>query len=160
MNSHEIDYKIIGHDIQLVEVELDPYETVIAEAGAMMYMEDGIKMDTIFGDGKALRDYIYVADVAEANALALTRGAGEIINVGSETGTSVGELYAHLKKLIGFHGEAKFAPLRPGEIQQIFLSGRKAKQVLGWSPNMTVEQGLNFTVDWTRQVKAGGPWRS
>ena len=43
MNSHEIDYKVIGHDIQLVEVELDPGETVIAEAGAMMYMEDGIR---------------------------------------------------------------------------------------------------------------------
>lgn len=51
MHSHEIDYKIIGHDIQLVEVELDPGETVIAEAGAMMYMEDGIEFDTKMGDG-------------------------------------------------------------------------------------------------------------
>ena len=40
MQSHEIDYKIVGHDIQLVEVELDPGETVIAEAGAMLYMPD------------------------------------------------------------------------------------------------------------------------
>ena len=51
MKSHEIDYKVIGHDIQLVEVELDPGETVIAEAGAMMYMEDGIEFDTKMGDG-------------------------------------------------------------------------------------------------------------
>jgi uncharacterized protein (TIGR00266 family) len=51
MNAHEIDYKIIGHDIQLVEIELDPYETVIAEAGAMMYMEDGIVFETRMGDG-------------------------------------------------------------------------------------------------------------
>lgn len=51
MHSHEIDYKIIGHDIQLVEVELDPGETVIAEAGAMMYMEEGIEFDTKMGDG-------------------------------------------------------------------------------------------------------------
>jgi uncharacterized protein (AIM24 family) len=42
MQCHEIDYKIIGHDIQMVEVELDPNETVIAEAGTMLYMEDGI----------------------------------------------------------------------------------------------------------------------
>ena len=42
MQSHEIDYKIIGHNVQLVEVELDSGETVIAEAGAMLYMEDGI----------------------------------------------------------------------------------------------------------------------
>lgn len=51
MRSHEIDYKIIGNDIQLVEVELDPSETVIAEAGAMMYMEDGITFEAKLGDG-------------------------------------------------------------------------------------------------------------
>jgi len=51
MNAHEIDYKIIGHDIQLVEIELDPNETVIAEAGAMLYMEDGIAFETKMGDG-------------------------------------------------------------------------------------------------------------
>ena len=49
--SHEIDYKIIGHDVQLVEIELDPGETVIAEAGAMLYMEDGIDFTTRMGDG-------------------------------------------------------------------------------------------------------------
>jgi uncharacterized protein (TIGR00266 family) len=51
MQSHEIDYKIIGDDIQLVEIELDPTETVIAEAGAMLYMEDGIDFTTRMGDG-------------------------------------------------------------------------------------------------------------
>jgi len=51
MYSHEIDYKIIGEDIQIVEVELDPNETVIAEAGAMLYMEDGIQFETKMGDG-------------------------------------------------------------------------------------------------------------
>ena len=51
MNSHKIDYKIIGDDIQLVEVELDPKETVIAEARAMLYMEEGISFDTKLGDG-------------------------------------------------------------------------------------------------------------
>jgi len=51
MISHEIDYKIIGDDIQFVEVELDPNETVIAEAGAMVYMEDGITFEVKMGDG-------------------------------------------------------------------------------------------------------------
>jgi uncharacterized protein (TIGR00266 family) len=51
MQSHEIDYKIIGHDVQLVEVELDPGETVIAEAGTMLYMEDGIQFSARMGDG-------------------------------------------------------------------------------------------------------------
>src|SRR5216117_1448334 len=48
---HEIDYKVFGDDMQYVEVELDPNEAAVAEAGAMMYMEDGIQMETIFGDG-------------------------------------------------------------------------------------------------------------
>lgn len=51
MQSHEIDYSIQGHDVQLVEIELDPGETVIAEAGAMLYMEDGIQFETRMGDG-------------------------------------------------------------------------------------------------------------
>jgi len=51
MQSHEVDYDIRGHDVQLVEVTLDPGETVIAEAGAMLYMEDGIRFETKMGDG-------------------------------------------------------------------------------------------------------------
>jgi len=51
MKSHEIDYTIKGHDIQLVEIELDPNETVIAEAGAMLYMKEGIDFETKMGDG-------------------------------------------------------------------------------------------------------------
>jgi uncharacterized protein (TIGR00266 family) len=51
MNNHEIDYKIYGDDMQFVEVELDPKETVVAEAGSLMMMEDHIHMETIFGDG-------------------------------------------------------------------------------------------------------------
>lgn len=48
---HEIDYQVFGNEMQFVEVELDPQEAVVAEAGGMMYMEDGIEMETIFGDG-------------------------------------------------------------------------------------------------------------
>jgi uncharacterized protein (TIGR00266 family) len=51
MRSHEIDYRIMGSDIQVLEVELDQNETVIAEAGAMVYMEDGIQFETRMGDG-------------------------------------------------------------------------------------------------------------
>ncbi|GAA0892521.1 TIGR00266 family protein [Fulvivirga kasyanovii] len=51
MNSHEIDYEIKGESIQIVEVELDPNETVIAEAGAMLYMDNGITFETKMGDG-------------------------------------------------------------------------------------------------------------
>ena len=51
--AHEIDYKVHGDDLQFVEVELDPGETAVAEAGAMMYMDPGIHMETIFGDGSS-----------------------------------------------------------------------------------------------------------
>jgi uncharacterized protein (AIM24 family) len=51
MNAHEIDYDIYGEEMQFVEIELDPYETVIAEAGAFMMMDQDIELKTIFGDG-------------------------------------------------------------------------------------------------------------
>ncbi len=51
MKSHEVDYQIIGDDIQIIEIELDPGETVIAEAGAMNYMDDGIEFEAKMGDG-------------------------------------------------------------------------------------------------------------
>ena len=58
MRCHEIDYRIIGSELQLVEVELDPGETVVAEAGAMTYMEEGIRFDTRMGDGSAAEEGI------------------------------------------------------------------------------------------------------
>ena len=56
MTSHQIEYHIIGDDMQLVEIELDPGETVVAEAGAMNYMEDGITFQTVAGDGSATNE--------------------------------------------------------------------------------------------------------
>ena len=51
IQNHEIDYKIFGEELQFVEIELDPQETVIGEPGGFMMMDDGIQMATIFGDG-------------------------------------------------------------------------------------------------------------
>lgn len=59
MNSHVIDYEIKGESIQIVEVELDPMETVIAEAGAMLFMEDGIRFEAKMGDGSAMRQGLF-----------------------------------------------------------------------------------------------------
>ncbi len=53
MTNHDIDYKIYGEELQYVEIELDPSETAVAESGAFMMMDDGITMQTIFGDGSA-----------------------------------------------------------------------------------------------------------
>jgi uncharacterized protein (TIGR00266 family) len=56
INNHEIDYKVFGEELQYVEVELDPNETAVAEPGAFMMMDDGITMQTIFGDGSQQQD--------------------------------------------------------------------------------------------------------
>lgn len=59
MNCHEVDYEIIGDDMQIVEVELDPNETVVAEAGAMNYMEDNISFEAKMGDGTESNEGIF-----------------------------------------------------------------------------------------------------
>ena len=59
MKAHEIDYKIYGEEMQYVEIELDPQEGVVAEAGSFMMMDDGIKMETIFGDGSQKNSRIF-----------------------------------------------------------------------------------------------------
>ena len=51
MNAHEIDYRIFGEEMQFVQIELDPYETVVAESGSFMSMDQGVEMKTIFGAG-------------------------------------------------------------------------------------------------------------
>ena len=56
MSSHVIDYKIEGEEMQFVEIELDPQESVIAESGSFMMMDSGITMSTIFGDGSGQSD--------------------------------------------------------------------------------------------------------
>lgn len=58
-NMHEIDYFIHGDDMQFVEIELDPGEAAIGEAGSLMYMEDGIRMDTLLGDGSAQQSGVF-----------------------------------------------------------------------------------------------------
>lgn len=71
MRSHEIDYEIKGESIQIVEVELDPRETVVAEAGAMLFMEDGIAFETKMGDGSE-PDQGFFGKLVSAGTRALT----------------------------------------------------------------------------------------
>ncbi|MBA2745217.1 MAG: AIM24 family protein, partial [Flavisolibacter sp.] len=59
MQAHEIDYHIYGEEMQYVEIELDPSEIVIAEAGSFMMMDNGIQMETIFGDGSAQQNGLF-----------------------------------------------------------------------------------------------------
>src|SRR6476619_5052991 len=70
--NHEIDYKIYGEELQFVEIELDPQETAIGESGAMMMMDDGIEMQTIFGDGSAQQASGFFGKLISAGKRVLT----------------------------------------------------------------------------------------
>lgn len=106
MISHEIDYKIIGDDIQIVEIELDPNETVIAEAGAMLFMEDGIQFETKMGDG------------SEANQSIM----GKIFQAGTRVITGESLFMTHFtNRGVGKRKVAFSAPY-PGTIMPIDLS--------------------------------------
>lgn len=71
MQSHEIDYEIFGNDLQIVEIELDPGETVVAEAGVMNYLEEGIEFEARMGDGSQIQQS-FLGKVLSAGARALT----------------------------------------------------------------------------------------
>jgi UDP-glucose 4-epimerase len=105
------------------------------------------KTPTLFGFGEPLRDYVYVGDIARANVLALEKGDGEIINLGSGKGTSVREIFDVLKDLLNFQEEPILKPLRPGEVQNSYITGDKAKQILAWEPQMELKEGLRRTLE-------------
>jgi UDP-glucose 4-epimerase len=108
------------------------------------------KTPHIFGDGKQLRDYLYIDDVVEANVLALDRGSGEMVNIGTGVGTSVNDIVRELKALIGFTSDPIHEAPRPGEIQRIYLDASRAREVLGWSPKTEFREGLRRTIEWSK----------
>jgi UDP-glucose 4-epimerase len=110
----------------------------------------------VFGDGEQLRDYLYVEDVVTANTLALSRGSGETLNLGSGVGTSVNAIVLELNGALGTRLEPIHEPPRAGEIQRIYLDATRAKQVLGWEPRVSFRDGLKRTVEWFR-VQPSGP---
>lgn len=112
---------------------------------------------TIFGTGEQLRDYVYIADVVNANRLALTRGDGWILNIGTGVGTSVVGIYETLASILHFSGDPIFAPERTGEIDRVYLDATLAREVLGWRPEVTLRDGLQQTVNWFREQTASRP---
>jgi len=112
-------------------------------------MLDG-KTPTLFGHGTPLRDYVYVGDIARGNLLALEKGGGETLNLGSGKGTSVRALFDILKDCLGFQGDPILADLRPGEVQESYITGERAREVLGWVPEMPLEEGLRETAAYIR----------
>ncbi len=107
----------------------------------------------IFGDGEAVRDYLYVDDVVAGNVLALEKGSGEMVNLGTGVGTSVNDIVRELKNITGFPEDAIHEPARVGEVQRIYLDATRAGRVLGWKPSVTFAEGLRRTVEWSRHHK-------
>ena len=104
----------------------------------------------IFGSGDQQRDYLYIDDVVAANRIALTRGSGEILNLGTGIGTSVSDIVRELNAVLGTDIEPIHEAERPGEIQRIYLDASRARELLGWTPTVTFGEGLKRTVDWVR----------
>jgi UDP-glucose 4-epimerase len=110
---------------------------------------------TVFGDGLQTRDYVYVSDVARSVWLAATKplpGTGRLdargFNIGTGKGTSVLEIANLLQKSAGSDVPVELAPHRPGEQQASFVNADKARDLLGWSPEVTLEEGLAKSYDW------------
>ena len=115
---------------------------------------------TIFGDGSSTRDYLFISDAVEANLLALTGGDREIYHVSNGEQVSLNELFCRLKQIIGsitghkgiFEMSPIYAEPRLGEIHQIALSPEKIEGDLGWTPQISLKDGLAQTVPYCRSL--------
>ena len=101
----------------------------------------------IFGDGKQTRDYVYVEDVARANILSLN-AKNVILNIGTEIETSVNDIVSKLKRVTNRDVQVVYGPRRSGEVDRIALEIKLAEEVLGWSPRVSLEDGLSKTWEW------------
>lgn len=104
----------------------------------------------IFGDGSQTRDYVFVTDVVEAFFAASAKGDGETFNIGTGRETSVNDLYTRMSAICGVEAEPQYQPARPGELDRSCLSSVKAGEILGWSPEKSLDEGLAETVEFLR----------
>ena len=106
----------------------------------------------IYGDGLQTRDYTFVGDVVQANLAALAyTGPSEVFNIGTARETDVNTLFRQLRDRLNPACEEVHAEGKPGEQRRSILSYDKAQRVLGWSPQVSLEDGLKQTADWFAQ---------
>jgi UDP-glucose 4-epimerase len=131
-----------------------PRQRADGEAGVVAIfvqrLREGIPC-RIYGDGEQTRDYVYVADVAEAAAAALASTAAGVVNVSTARETSVNALYARLCAVLGLSREPEYADARPGDVRRSVLDNNRARAVLGWAPRTSLEEGLALTVQSMRR---------
>lgn len=132
---------------------------VIAIFAHRLLTDQPIRIDW---DGEQTRDYVYVGDAARASVLALQRGAGQTICLGTGVATSVNDLYRRLVRLIGRETPTTHAPRRPGDVHDAYFDCARARAVLGWEPAVSMDDGLAATVDYFRAclANAAAPGRS
>jgi nucleoside-diphosphate-sugar epimerase len=105
----------------------------------------------IFGDGEQTRDFVYVGDVVESNILALgcKNAAGDFFNIGTNERISVNLVAKVLKHLLKKEDVKNvYADPRPGDIQHVYADTTKAKRILGYSPEFSLEEGLAELIKW------------
>lgn len=139
MRSHEIDYKIIGNDLQLVEIELDPGETVIAEAGTMMYMEQGIRFEVKMGDGSVPNQGLM----------------GKLLQAGSRLLTGESLFLTHFTQTGTGKGRVAFAAPYPGSIIPIDLSQLNNTLIVQKDGFLCAAMGTSLSVYFNRKIGSG-----
>ena len=101
------------------------------------------------GDGEQTRDFVYVGDCARANLLAATvEHQPGIYNIGWGLPTSVNDIFSTLAKVTSYPHPVQYGPAKVGETRHIYLNAAKAKKDLGWTPTVSLEDGLTKTVEY------------
>ncbi len=139
MNAHEIDYEIHGEEMQYVEIELDPQEGVIAESGSFMMMDDGIKMETIFGDGSG----------KNKGFLGSILGAGKRILTGESL-----FMTAFYNNLTG-KKNVSFASPYPGKILPIDLTEFEGKFICQKDAFLCAAKGVSIGIEFSKKLGRG-----
>jgi len=139
MRSHEIDYKIIGEDIQLVEIELDPAETVIAEAGAMVYMEEGISFETRMGDGSQPNQGLM----------------GKLLSAGSRLLAGESLFMTHFTNNGYAKSRVAFSAPYPGTVIPIDLSANNGRLIVQKDGFLCAAMGTRMSIVFNRRLGAG-----
>lgn len=103
---------------------------------------------TIFGNGSVIRDYVFVGDVARASLLGLRKGSGQAYNIATNKPTSTKQLYLAIAKAMGLRKAPLYGPPRAGDVQANWLDWGKAKRELGWSPKVSLDKGIQATVQY------------
>ena len=138
--AHEIDFKIFGEDMQFIEVELDPGESAVAEAGAMMYMTDGIAMETIFGDGSSK---------SQGGLMGALLGAGRRILTGESLFMTVFTNNGAGKQRVAF------AAPYPGRILTMDLAGLGGQLICQKDSFLCAAKGVSIGIAFQKKIGVG-----